>query len=151
MRRDILRFSALCGWTSLDAAIILLDGKLCASPFLQAERKEPSFYAICCSPSALAPAMGRAGPRPLCRGAPPFGGRCPGQPVLFSAAQSLGLSRPLPAGGLRPPHSGRRAGFLPLGRRLRHLGRGRRLFLLDVIEPELYLRLGLRQLPAQAI
>ena len=43
MRRDILRFSALCGWTSLDAAIILLDGKLCASPFYKLnERNRPS-------------------------------------------------------------------------------------------------------------
>ena len=28
-RRDILRSGAVCGWTSLDGAVILLDGKLC--------------------------------------------------------------------------------------------------------------------------
>jgi hypothetical protein len=29
MQRDILRSGAVCGWTSLNGFIILLDGKLC--------------------------------------------------------------------------------------------------------------------------
>ena len=87
----------------------------------------------------------------LCGAAGSSGAACTGQRLLFPAAQSLGQRGALCSGPLRSPCGRRRAGLLPQSRRLRHLGRGRRLFLLDVIEPELYLRLGLRQLPAQAI
>ena len=71
--------------------------------------------------------------------------------LLFPAAQSLGQRGALCSGPLRSPCGRRRAGLLPQSRRLRHLGCGCRLFLLDIVESELCIRLGLRQLPAQAV
>ena len=87
----------------------------------------------------------------LCGAAGSSGAACTGQRLLFPAAQSLGQRGALCSGPLRSPCGRRRAGLLPQSRRLRHLGCGCRLFLLDIIEPELCIRLGLRQLPAQAV
>ena len=123
----------------------------CVLHFPEVKGKGSSFYAICCCSPALASAMGGGRSGRLCCAAGSSGAACTGQRLLFPAAQSLGQRGALCSGPLRSPCGRCRAGLLPQSRRLRHLGCGCRLFLLDIIEPELCIRLGLRQLPAQAV
>ena len=123
----------------------------CVLHFPEVKGKESSFYAICCCSPALASAMGGGRSGRLCGAAGSSGAACAGQRLLFPAAQSLGQRGAFCSGPLRSPCGRCRAGLLPQSRRLRHLGCGCRLFLLDIIEPELCIRLGLRQLPAQAV